>query len=269
MSGDLKDIASVVSASHELLDDIRGGAIGRMKSEHEQALVQFGEDNQAALELFNTEKGDALSQFNSEKEVAFSQADSELAGRRAAVDAVLGDLVGQTYVLTNFLDGQLITKSSLNIVEDPQDETKSQWVKVPVMDGGVGRVSYAVANKVTVAHVKRAYSVPGGYPDYTQDRSVTRMQFIVANDAATSEQINAEIARLDLSMYSMGKWDHAARCYSLHTIDIDGLHDYKSVWVRFVNEPYFEGEQAQNVVQFGGNASFAIDRVENFAKVSK
>lgn len=255
---DIVRVGELVEVGHELLDSVRGGAIARLEQQQAES-----------FEMFNAEKDGALQQFEEQKQSLLAEADSELSHRRAAVDAVLGDLVGQTYVLTNFLDGQLITKSSLNIKADPNNDTMSEWVKVPVSDGGVGRVSYAVANKVTIAHVKRAYSVPGGYPDYTADRSVTRMQLIVANDAATSAQINAEIERLNLSLYSIGKWDHAARCYSLHTIDIDGLHDYKSVWVRFVNEAYFEGEQPQNIVEFGGNASFAVDRVENYAKVSK
>lgn len=269
MNSNLENLGVLAADVRKLLDAIRGGLIADMKTEQVQILQEFDTAYNAALTAFTQQKGEALNQFNQEKAEAFAAADSQLQSRRAAVDAVLADLQGHTFMLTQYIGGALVTKSSLGINADPNDETKSAWVKVPVPDGGVGRVNYAVAGKVTVAHIKRAYSVPGGYPDYATDKSVSKMQFIVANDAASSEQINAEIERLNLSMYSMGKWDHSARCAGIHTIDIDGLHDYKSLWVRFVNEAYIDGASPQNIEQFGGNAVFAIDRIVNYPNLTK
>lgn len=266
---DIQDITSVVQSASSLLDDIRGGAIARMKAQHEESMQQFGTGRQGALSAFGTEKDQAINAFNQEKAAKLSQADSELAGRRAAVDAVLGDLAGHTIRSTHYYDGVLHTKASIGIKADAADNTVSEWIKVPYPSDQLGCLSYSNQNALTMLYLKRAYSYDGGYPEYTTDKSRTSYQFIVANEVATSELINQEIISRNLEVKRYGGWNNCSVSGEIHTLQIGSLHGYKCLWVRAVNIPYRDGETPQNIEQFGGNAAFAVDKVINYPRIAK
>lgn len=252
---DIPNITSVVNSATELLDDIRGGAITRMKAQHEQAL-----DN------FDDEKAQKLNEFNQEKAQAFAAADSQLQQRRAAVDAVLADVTKNTDFFVLHFDKAIHSQASLNPTIDPNDESKTQWLRVPSPDTH-GNHGHAYAGTKTEVVLPRAYTRPAGYPDYTVDKSYTFMQFVLASYQATSEQINTAIAQQNIELYRAGEWGDGARVEQAPVIDISGLHNYKVLYVRFFNIPFGGGQVPQNVIEYGGNPSFCVDRVINFYDV--
>lgn len=266
---DIPQITELVEVGHELIDDYRGGAVARMKAEHEQTLQTLETEKQEALGLFVSDKNQALDAFNQEKSAAFAKADSELSGRRAAVDAVLGDLSGHVIHKTHYYDSAIHSKNSLGLIADPSDETVSEWVKVPISADLPGWAATSLSNKLTVIYLKRALSYNGGYPEYVTDKSRSLLQFAVASIGATSEHINQELAAKELTLSKFGGWNNGTSSGEVHTLQIAGLNSYKCLWVRAINIPYQDGEIAQNIEQFGGNCSFSVDKVVNFTNIAK
>lgn len=74
---DIQDITSVVNSASSLLDDIRGGAITRMKAQHDESMQQFGTERQGALNAFEGEKNQSLTEFNSQKNAALNSFDQQ------------------------------------------------------------------------------------------------------------------------------------------------------------------------------------------------
>lgn len=74
---DIQDITSVVNSASSLLDDIRGGAITRMKAQHDESMQQFGTERQGALNSFADEKSQSLNEFNSQKNAALNSFDQQ------------------------------------------------------------------------------------------------------------------------------------------------------------------------------------------------
>ena len=262
---ELENIGKLAATASELLNAIRGGEIANMKAEHVQVLEDFETAYNAKINEFTQQKGEALNQFNQEKAQAFAAADSQLKSRRAAVDAVLTDVSANTNMFVHHFDQTVHSQSSLNIPIDPNDETKTQWLKVPT--DSMGKHGAAVPSKKTMVVLPMAYVRPGGYPDYETDTSVNRMEFILANFDATSEQINAEIASRNIILQDVGSWGNGAATRNIPCIHIHGQHSYKALYVRFVSKNYAKNQPAQNVIDYGGNPSFCVDRVINFFDV--
>ncbi|RZQ54922.1 hypothetical protein C1E23_01155 [Pseudoalteromonas phenolica] len=271
---ELENIGKLAATASELLNAIRGGEIANMKAEHTQTLEEFVTAYNAKINEFTQQKGEALNQFNQEKAEAFAAADSQLQSRRAAVDAVLGDLAGHVEHRIHYYDGILHTKVSLGLKADPSDETVSEWVRVPFPSDELGFLNYSLISKKTMIYLKRASSNDGGYPDYNVDQSNTKFQFIIANSAATSEQINQKVDSDGLSNRYFGSWSSIATSGEINCIHINGLHPYQCLWVRAVNvkaeNSAYKGPYIpQNVEQYGGFPTFAVDKVINYARIAK
>ena len=233
-----------------------------MKAEHTQTLEEFVTAYNAKINEFTQQKGEALNQFNQDKAQAFAAADSQLQQRRAAVDAVLADVTKSTDFFVHHFDKAIHTQTSLGAAIDLNDESKTKWVKVPT--NSLGRHGSAVAGTKAEIVLPKAYARPGGYPDYAEDKSYTFPQFILASYIATSEQINAAIEEQQTPLFRAGTWGDGGQVSQVPVIDISGLHPYKALFVRFINIPYGGGTVAQNVIDFGGNPSFSVDRIINF-----
>lgn len=266
---ELENIGKLAATASELLNAIRGGEIANMKAEHTQTLEEFVTAYNAKINEFTQQKGEALNQFNQEKAQAFAAADSQLQSRRAAVDKVLADITGQTQHNTHYYDGAIHSKSSLTVKADPSDETKSEWQRVPYPADNLGFYCYSSVTALTKIYLKRALAYHGGYPDFVTDKSYSRIEFIIANEEATSEKINQEIASKGIVNPSFGGWSNNSACGDINVINIAGLHPYRVLWVRFVNSGYKAGEVPQNIEQFGGNATFAVDKVINYPRIAK
>lgn len=262
---DIPQISELVEVGHELIDDYRGGAIARMKTEHEQTLQTLETEKQEALGLFVSDKNQALDAFNQEKSAAFAKADSELAGRRAAVDTVLADVTKNADMRILHLDKAVHSQSSLSPAVDPNDDSQTEWVPVPTT--GIGWRGVLVNNSKVSVVLPKAYIRPAGYPDYVEDKSLTMLQFVVASFEATSEQINEAIAAQGIEVVSTGLWGDSSMVAPAKSINLVGLHSYKRLFVRFVNRPYADGTELQNVLTYGGNPSFSIERVINFPNI--
>ncbi|TMP84179.1 hypothetical protein CWB73_00495 [Pseudoalteromonas phenolica] len=76
---DIPNITSVVNSATELLDDIRGGAITRMKAQHEQALDNFGDEKAQKLSEFNNQKTSALNDLANRANAVIESVESHLA----------------------------------------------------------------------------------------------------------------------------------------------------------------------------------------------
>ncbi|MEQ2353154.1 hypothetical protein [Pseudoalteromonas piscicida] len=171
----------------------------------------------------------------------------------------------------NYYDRADHSKSSLNIEAEPEAPHISKWVKVPIATQGY--YTYPAPQALTKVHLTRSYSYAPGHSEedqYSHDWSRSFPQFILANYEATSDQINAEIERLGLQPKITGGWNACATTQTIDTIKLHGLHPYSMLFVRFVNMlPSSVGSDKtpQNIVEFGGNATFAVDSVINYPRI--
>ncbi|QUI70524.1 hypothetical protein [Pseudoalteromonas sp. M8] len=249
---DLQNMADLVSTGNQLLDDIRGGAISRMAHEHQAQQVEFKSENDAKQ-----------AEFAQAHNAQMQQHDTAVASRRAALDAVLDDLAGHTVMNIHYYDRAIHSKESLNIKPDPNDDTRSEWVRVPF--SGLKPFCYDHVGGRTVVHAAMCSARPPGYPDFELDQSVSRIQFVIANRDASSAQINSIFD----SGTVFGAWDVNARTLKIPAINIANLHGYKCLFVRFVNHAYRAGDTAQSIIEFGGNSKFAVDKVINYPRIAK
>ncbi|KZX00941.1 hypothetical protein JL49_09010 [Pseudoalteromonas luteoviolacea] len=258
-TGNLTNIGNLAAASNELLNEIRGGAIADMKTEHEQLQSQFTANNDAAI-----------AQFNSEKQAALFAADNDIELRRAALDSIFADATAPVTQRIHYYDRKIHSKTSLNIVADRADITRSDWVAVPAAADGVGYQNYPHHSGLTILNLTRAYSRNGGYPDYVSDTSQSRMQFIVAGDGMTSDEINTAIAATGAAIADTGGWNNAPFSVPVSVLTYNNdTSSYKRLYVRFINRPHIEGrlELAQEITQWGGDSHFAVDTVVNYPRV--
>ena len=115
------------------------------------------------------------------------------------------------------------TKDGFGITADLKDATQSNWVKV---FGHEDAKDLFTAGSLTVVHPVRTFSFNGGArenPQYATDKSRTFMQFIVANENASSDQINCEIDVQGLTISNVGSWSSSARSFAIHSLNITGL----------------------------------------------
>ncbi|ESP95475.1 MULTISPECIES: hypothetical protein [Pseudoalteromonas] len=217
--------------------------------------------------------------------VAKAQADVSTAitaGDNRISQAILDLAQSHADMRINYYDRKLHSKTSLiegsGLTADPNDETRSNWILVPQGGSWTGYHTYPAAKAMTKLHTVAGYSYSPGYSEspvqYTTDWSRTYMQFILTNHSATSEQINDNIASqgVDVNRSLTGGWWNGSIVKDIPCMSISGLHPYSCLFVRLVNvvsdgvtEP--EGLQPQNILQFGGNCNFSIDRAVNYPRI--
>jgi len=218
----------------------------------------------------------ALANAQTEVNTAITTADSRIS------QAVLNLAQSHADMRINYYDRKVHTKDTLvqdhGLIADPNDETKSIWIKVPTGGDWSGFHTYAAASRMTKLHTVAGYSYSPGYsesPDkYARDWSRTYMQFILTNTEATSEQINENITSqgVDINISNTGGWWNGSSVRDIPSMQISGVHAYSCLFVRLVNvvsdgvtDP--TGKQPQNILQFGGSCNFAIDRVVNYPRI--
>jgi len=133
---------------------------------------------------------------------------------------------------TAFYDGGVHTKSSLNIEADPSDNTKSKWIKVP---NNGSHLIYPVQGKLMLVNMRKCYAYePGHYesPPYSNDTSMSKMQFIYANNSANSDEINAALASDSINLFLYGAWSERVTTITTCAVLIAGKHPYSRLWVR-------------------------------------
>ncbi|KID58265.1 hypothetical protein JF50_06190 [Pseudoalteromonas luteoviolacea] len=217
--------------------------------------------------------------------VAKAQADvsaAVTAGDSRIQQAIINLAQSHADMRINYYDRKVHSKSTLiqdnGLVADPNDETRSIWIKVPNGGGTSGYNTYPAAKALTKVHTVSGYSYSPGYYEtpekYVADWSRTYMQFILTNESATSEQINDNIASqgVDIHQSQMGGWWNGSLVKDIPCMNIAGLHPYSCLFARLVNvvSDGVSNPQSllpQNILQFGGNSYFSIDRVVNYPKI--
>ncbi|MCG7536501.1 hypothetical protein [Pseudoalteromonas sp. OOF1S-7] len=202
-----------------------------------------------------------------------SAINATVASAEARMDQAIANLAAShSDMRINYFDGVAHSKTSLEIEADPQQPHMSKWKLVPVT--GIGYHQYPVAGALTRVHLKNGYSYEPGYSEsptqYAADWSRSNMQFVLANEHANSEQLNAAIEAQGATVYTIGGWNSCAKMLTIPCVSIAGLHPYTRLFVRFVNAVSTQvpsDKQPQNIVDFGGNATFAVDRVVNYPHI--
>jgi len=214
--------------------------------------------------------------YQAQGESIESRIDTKIAEMDAWKGATEGDLDNQLNAslktsitpITAFYDAGVHTKSSLNIEADPSDNAKSKWIKVP---NNGSHLFCPVPGKLTLVNMRKCYAYrPGNYesPQYSNDVSTSRMQFIYTNTAATSDEINAALASDSINLFSYGGWNSQVITITTSAVLIAGISRYSRLWMRFVNVGVREGDTPQEITQFGGdNAAFSVDTVRHYPEI--
>ncbi len=161
-------------------------------------------------------------------------------------------------------DGAIHSKGSLALPVDEADETRTAWGKVPQI--ATGHYLYDHHKSAILRLHRCSIAYPGYYenPRYENDKSCSKMQFVLANSNATSTQINERLGELKINPTSIGGWNASSYAAVIPSIDITGVHPYSGLFVRFVNINIHGGVPPQEITAFGGNSNFAIDRVDSY-----
>ncbi|MCO7190220.1 MULTISPECIES: hypothetical protein [unclassified Pseudoalteromonas] len=194
-----------------------------------------------------------------------------VASAEARMDQAIANLAAShSDMRINYYDRLVHSKSSLEIQAEEGQEHISKWKKVPVT---TGCYQYPSVGSLTRAHFTNSYMKEPGYYEkpvqYDQDWSVTQMQFVLANEKATSEQINQMLDEQGSVLLKTGYWDATPRMLTIPCISISGLHPYLVLFVRFINSnstQISDPRPLQNITQFG-YATFAVDRVVNYPHI--
>ncbi|MCF2910096.1 hypothetical protein L1285_17415 [Pseudoalteromonas sp. DL2-H2.2] len=202
-----------------------------------------------------------------------SAINATVASAEARMDQAIANLAAShSDMRINYYDGVAHSKTSLEIEADPDQPHMSKWKLVPV--SGIGYHQYPVLGALTKVHLKNGYSYEPGYYEsptqYASDWSRSSIQFVLTNKHASSEQINAELERQGKTPLITGGWNSNAKMLTIPFVGIADLHPYTRLFVRFVNlrSTQVSSDKAlQNIVEFGGNATFAVDRVVNYPHI--
>lgn len=214
---------------------------------------------------------------------ALSNAQSSVADAVATADTRISDAIrtfaeSHADMRINYYDRQLFSKNNLisdhGLVVDPTDETRTEWLQVPCSNGW-GVNTYPHHGGLTKVHTISGYSYSPGYhetPQYTEDWSRTYMQFVLTNIEANSTEINEVIESNNIPLGKVGGWWNGARVHNIPCIKVDGKHPYSRLFFRLINvvsnsvtDP--QNYQPQNILTFGGNCNFSLDRVVNYPRI--
>ena len=195
--------------------------------------------------------------------------DGEREHREAQVSTAITEM--QSTMLMPYIgyyDGQQVTKTSLSIAADPDNNTVSQWYPVP---NTKPNHFYPVEGKLTLVDLLFCYSYQPGYPSFTNgDNNWSFAQFVYAPDAATSAQINARLAAIKKMPDDAGGWWDGTSTVKAVAVYYPGLHNYSRLFVRFVNRPASYLVNAginpslQNIVTYGGSVPFKVEKVRHY-----
>ena len=165
-----------------------------------------------------------------------------------------------------YYDDQPVSKNSAAITADPANASHSNWFPVP---NTRSHHLYPIEGRLIIVRLLGAYSYePGHYesPQYSNDKSKTIVQFIYANDAITTLEINARLAALGIGddlPYAGAWWDGTQSIRTTAVIN-KAHHPYSRLYARFLNVTVYGDGAPQNIVAFGGNASFAVNSVLHY-----
>lgn len=144
----------------------------------------------------------------------------------------------------------LVGSGTANV--DPANNTMSKWILI-------SSEQFYVSERqlVLIDAVNNVATAPGAAEatPYTNDKCISNMQYVCANTAATSDQINARLTALGIPLNDYGDWAQRYAKFRTTCIQIPGVHPYSGIWMRFVNRWSAPGSgPAQAINTYGGNS---------------
>jgi hypothetical protein len=167
--------------------------------------------------------------------------------------------------IISYYDKHLFSKSSFNVKPEKGKEYRSEWQIVPT--NSLGYLMYPREGGETIIYLVNDYTYSPGYyetPKYQKNWSRSQLQFVLANQSATSEQINKRLEELSISPEKIGGWWSGSATGKAQSVRIKGLHPYSRLFVRFTNISNRNDKSPQNIKTFGSNSTFAVDKVVNY-----
>lgn len=163
-----------------------------------------------------------------------------------------------------YYNGDTHNKSSLGAKSSSTNPHESGWIAVP--NKGGNHIFHPNENDLIKVHFRGAFAFEPGYYEkptsYAKDWSRTSMQFIYANDSATSEEINDLIEEQGLTLNNAGGWWYGVISYKTVGVKVSGKAAASRLYVRFVNRSVVSGNHPQDIIRFGGNSSFSVNHIE-------
>ncbi|PAJ72045.1 hypothetical protein CJF42_23355 [Pseudoalteromonas sp. NBT06-2] len=194
------------------------------------------------------------------------QIDSKVISAESKIDsAILNFAKSHSSQVVSYYDNTRHSQTSINPEIDPLDETKTKWIALPTTDTAFHM--YPSVNRLTKIHTTNCYSYhPGHYedPKHSIDHSCTKVQFVLANDSASSEQINTQLALQNTNHTYHGGWWNGTGVFDAKVVRVPGLHPYSRLFIRYINGTVIEGKSPQNVLNFGGNPTLSVTKVINY-----
>ena len=208
---------------------------------------------------------DAASAYNGK----MAAIDAATAAHGAAVDSFIDGAKDQIWLGSELSFDAAVTfsKTGMALAADANDPTRTVWgevtpgvaaARVVIKDGGP-----------TVLSIAQAVQSPPGAsedPAYQVDNSVTRLQFILANINASSDDIDVLIAANELDVPTFGLSAVVSTLARIPVVRKDGISANGVLYVRFVNEVADSGAVPggavpQAIDTYGGNTVFSLNRM--------
>jgi len=191
------------------------------------------------------------------------------AAHGAAVDGFIEGAKDQIWLGSELSFDPAVTfsKTGMALAADVNDPARTVWgevtprvaaARVVIKDGGP-----------TVLSIAQAVQSPPGAsedPAYQVDNSVTRLQFILANLNASSDDINLLIADNQIDVPTFGLSMVVSTLARIPVVRKDGISANGRLYVRFVNEVVDSGAVPggavpQAIDTYGGNTVFSLNRM--------
>lgn len=167
------------------------------------------------------------------------------------------------------------SKVSLVVGVDPLNNSRSTWAALQGINGGSYPFSVAENTHFAILTLPRSYApYPGHFenPKYSNDTSVTEMDFVVASLGSTTAQINQAFAASQLTPAVAATWSFASTSIKVPIIRSIDVENYFQLFVRFRNRALgpIDNVVSNNpplpILNFGGNSNFSIDSLKIFRK---
>jgi len=198
-----------------------------------------------------------------------AQIAADQSAHQIAVDDFIENAKDQIWLGSELSFDPAVTfsKTGMALAADVNDPTRTVWgevtpglaaARVVIKDGGP-----------TVLSIAQAVQSPPGAsenPAYQVDNSVTRLQFILANLNASSDDINLLIADNQVDVPSFGLSMVVSTLARIPVVRKDGISANGRLYVRFVNEVVDSGAVPggavpQAIDTYGGNTVFSLNRM--------
>ena len=188
--------------------------------------------------------------------------DAKIAAKEAQVDAFIAG-AENAFTLPDravFDPSVIHSKTSLSPTVDPENNSQTNW-QIVNMIPSVSRISGNELKKA-VLHINNTLTNPPGLyedPQFSNDKSRTLLNFVLASSEMSSDEINARISERGLVIENVGGSLQVVAAKEIPIIRPDGNGAFMKLWVRFRNVVFSGDGEPQEITTFGGNILFQLD----------